>query len=676
MKPRLGIMKLQKLFNALSISVLAFNTVNTVALANADFLPPDQAFQLSAESITANKAQLKWKIAPHYYLYHDQFKVSVNNKNIALSLPKGHIKDDPTFGKTEVHYDQVTSQIQVKPNSNYLVMYQGCSADGLCYPLQRKTIRTDADGLFPQSNTATKNLLNNSADSLLKPSTDTTAQNTLNKQNSDSATDLAVNQQQKILTENKAKNLENSATSSSSEAIANESTDSSTVITNTIQTDAKAVEDSKTNNTTSLQWNDDQSFFKLLSKDSLILNLFIFFGLGILLAFLPCSLPLIPILSGIIIQRAKGYKAVVIALSFVVSMAVVYAIMGIVVAEIGYSFQRWFQSPWIVSLFAILFVVLALNLFGLYQLNLPQALSQKLNNLQNNQKAGTIFGAIAMGALSALIVGPCMSAPLAGALLFVSQSKSAFLGGLYLFILGLGIGLPLFIASVFGSKLLPKPGKWMDRIKVSFGFVMLMVALYFIRPMLASTLYYAIFAILCIALAIYLLNALRDSEKVVNKSILILIALLSLAASVWNIQQSYSAYQIQHSQTEHLAWQKVTTANELESALNSAKQLAKPIIIDVYADWCVACQPIEKEVFPRVDVQDALKDFTLIQLDLTTYNESQDLILKQHEILGPPTMLFLNENGQEVRELRFTGTFTATQLIQQVAKLHQQTTVP
>lgn len=676
MKARLGIMKLQKLFNALCISVLVLNTVNTVALANVDFLPPDQAFQLSAESISANKGQLKWTIAPHYYLYHDQFKVSVNNKNIALNLPKGHIKDDPTFGKTEVHYDQVTSQIQVKPNSNYLVMYQGCSADGLCYPLQRKTIRTDADGLFPQNNTTTKNILNNGADSLLKPSTDTTVQNTLNKQNSDSAADLAVNQQLKILTENKAQTLENPTPSSSSEAIPDESTDSNTVITNNIKTDAKTAEGSKTNNTTSLQWNDDQSFFKLLSKDSLILNLFIFFGLGILLAFLPCSLPLIPILSGIIIQRAKGYKAVVIALSFVVSMAVVYAIMGIVVAEIGYSFQRWFQSPWIVSLFAILFVVLALNLFGLYQLNLPQFITQKLNNLQNNQKAGTIFGAIAMGALSALIVGPCMSAPLAGALLFVSQSKSAFLGGLYLFILGLGIGLPLFIASVFGSKLLPKPGKWMDRIKVSFGFVMLMVALYFIRPMLASTLYYAIFAILCISLAIYLFSALRDSEKAVNKGILIIIALLSLAASVWNIQQSHSAYQIQHSQTEHLAWQKVTTANELESALNTAKQFGKPIIIDVYADWCFACQPIEKEVFPRVDVQDALKDFTLIQLDLTTYNESQDLILKQHEILGPPTMLFLNGNAQEVRELRFTGTFTATQLIQQVAKLHQQTTVP
>lgn len=683
---RLGIMKLRMLLNAICMTVLAFNTVNTVALANTEFLPPDQAFQLSAESISENKAQLKWTIAPHYYLYHDQFKVSVNNKSIPLNLPKGHIKDDPTFGKTEVHYDQVTTQIQVKPNSKYLVMYQGCSADGLCYPLQRKTISTDADGLFPQSNastnTATKNLLSNSnSESLLTQSNDSKSKDKLNKQNSDIKVDFATNQsnQNKSLAENKDEDSDRSINSSASEINPNqaqlkESTDSSTVITNDTNSELVTDQNTANNSTTSLQWNDDQSFFKLLSKDSLILNLFVFFGLGILLAFLPCSLPLIPILSGIIIQRAKGYKAVVIALSFVLSMAVVYAIMGIVVAEIGYSFQRWFQSPWIVSLFAVLFVVLALNLFGLYQLNLPQAISQKLSNLQNNQKAGTVYGAIAMGALSALIVGPCMSAPLAGALLFVSQSKSAFLGGLYLFILGLGIGLPLFIASVFGSKLLPKPGKWMDRIKVSFGFVMLMVALYFIRPMLPSTLYFAIFALLCIALAIYLFNALRDTEKTSNKIILIFIALISLVAAIWNIQQSYSAYQIQHSQTQHLTWHKVTTATELENALVNAKQLGQPIIIDVYADWCVACQPIEKEVFPRTDVQEALRGFTLIQLDLTTYNESQDSILKQREILGPPTMLFLNENAQEIRELRFTGTFSATQLIQQVAKIHKPTT--
>jgi thiol:disulfide interchange protein DsbD len=648
--------------------------LSTFTHANPEFLPPDQAFQFSAESLSENKAQLKWTIAPHYYLYHDQFKVTVNNKAVPFSLPKGHIKDDPTFGKTEVHYEKVSTTIQVKPNTQYVVMYQGCSADGLCYPLQRKNISTDTDGLLPQNTTASKNMLSSRTNnSLLSQSETAPPQDKDNKTDSDNAK-IATSNTEKTLTTANATDVQKSIKEDQSNVTSADNDQilsSSSVITNTSNASALDANSAVKTSTTSLQWNDDQSFFKLLSKDSLFLNLLVFFGLGILLAFLPCSLPLIPILSGIIIQRAKGYKAVVIALCFVVSMAVVYAIMGVVVAEIGYSFQRWFQSPWIVSLFAVLFVILALNLFGLYQLNLPQFITNKLSNLQNNQKAGTVLGAVVMGALSALIVGPCMSAPLAGALLFVAQTQNAALGGLYLFILGLGIGVPLFIASVFGSKLLPKPGKWMDRIKVSFGFVMLMVALYFIRPMLPSTVYAAIFALLCIALAIYLFIALRDSEKTVNKAILTIIAILSLTAGLWNIQQAYSAYQIQHSQTEHLVWNKVSTAEQLENALLQAKQQNKPIIIDVYADWCVACQPIEKEVFPRVDVQDALKNFTLIQLDLTEYNASQDIILKQREILGPPTMLFLDHNAQEIRALRFTGTFSATQLLQQTAKVQE-----
>ncbi|WP_151779417.1 protein-disulfide reductase DsbD [Acinetobacter bereziniae] len=667
-------MKLRTLF---SVCCFTWLGLSTFTHANPEFLSPDQAFQFSAESLSENKAQLNWTIAPHYYLYHDQFKVTVNNKAVPFSLPKGHIKDDPTFGKTEVHYESVSTTIQVKPNTQYVVMYQGCSADGLCYPLQRKNIATDADGLLPQNNTASKNMLSSRTNNSLLSQSETAPSLDKNiKNDSDRAkiptsnADNAEKNSTIATTTNVQKNI-NQDQSTEASVDPNQVLSSSAVITNKSNSSPLNATPSTNDHTTSLQWNDDQSFFKLLSKDSLFLNLLVFFGLGILLAFLPCSLPLIPILSGIIIQRAKGYKAVVIALSFVVSMAVIYAIMGIIVAEIGYSFQRWFQSPWIVSLFAVLFVILALNLFGLYQLNLPQFITNKLSNLQNNQKAGTILGAVVMGALSALIVGPCMSAPLAGALLFVSQTQNAALGGLYLFILGLGIGVPLFIASVFGSKLLPKPGKWMDRIKVSFGFVMLMVALYFIRPTLPSTVYAAIFALLCIALAIYLFIALRDSEKVVNKAILAVIAVLSLFAGLWNIQQGYTAYQIQHSQSEHLVWKKVTTAEQLESALVQAKQQNKPIIIDVYADWCVACQPIEKEVFPRVDVQDALKNFTLIQLDLTEYNVSQDIILKQREILGPPTMLFLNHHAEEIRELRFTGTFSAQQLLKQTAQVQE-----
>ena len=603
-------------------------TLSAYSFANPSFLPADEAFQFSAESISQDQVQLKWKIAPHYYLYHAQFKVTANGNPVKFDLPKGEPKQDPTFGLTEVHYDQVNTSISVRPNTQYKVIWQGCAKDGLCYPYQNKTIQTDADGLLPQE-------LSNASNSWGQKSSNSI----LNTQsNTEILQDSVVDDQNES---NQTNQLENDSILAKSES-------------------------SQTQVSSGLQWNDDQSFFNLLSKDSLIFNLFIFFLLGILLAFLPCSLPLIPILSTIIIQRSTGYKAVGIALSFILSMACVYSLMGIFVAEIGYSFQRWFQSPVIISLFAILFVVFALNLFGLFQLALPQAITQKLNRLQDKQKAGTILGSIGMGALSALIVGPCMSAPLAGALLFVSQSHSAVLGGLYLFILGLGIGLPLFIASVFGTKLLPKPGTWMNHLKVCFGFMMLMMAAYFIRPMLSGQIYAFSLAIICLALAIYLIKALKDSQTLLSKLAICFFIVISLLFSGFHISNGLKSSKIEHLQDDLITWTKASNLDQLNTAFDEAKQQNKIAIVDVYADWCVACQPLESEVFPRADVQKALQDFYLIKLDLSNYNESQDQILKEHEILGPPTLLIFNAQGHELRNLRLTGTFKAEQLLNKI----------
>lgn len=668
----------------------AMSVVTAQSMANTDFLPPDQAFQLSAESLDTKTAQLQWKIAPDYYLYHDQFKVSINQQPLKLDLPAGKAKDDPTFGLTDVHYNQVTAKFQVKPNSQYLVMWQGCAEDGLCYPMQRKTIKTDADGLLPQlAQGANKTLLGQNQSSGTPQAAVTSAPQNSNTTNATNTT--ANNSQQN--SPQQTNTLTTTAPSTASTAaqasapLESANAEAATALpadpdalsasnagldaTTDATTDAEGATSaagttSSSSSSSQLQINNDQGFFQLLSVDSLALNLVIFFLLGVLLAFLPCSLPLIPILSGIIVQRASGYKAVAVALSFVISMALVYSIMGIVVAEIGYSFQRWFQSPLVIGLFALIFVALALNLFGLYQISMPQKMMAALDRLQNKQKGGTLIGAIVMGALSALIVGPCMSAPLAGALLFVSQSQSAVLGGIYLFILGLGLGLPLFIASVFGAKYLPKPGMWMDRIKVGFGFVMLMVAVYFIRPMIPSTLYYALLAVLCLVLMFYLIKIRRGNTHKVASASLIVLAALSLIAGIWNIQNSVQAYQVQHSSEELLSWRKVTTAEELQLAMDEAKQQQRPILIDVYADWCTACQPIEKEVLPRTDVQAALAGRSLIKLDLTDYEESQDLVLKQHQILGPPTLLLLDADGQEQRDLRLTGTFSATQLLKQL----------
>lgn len=611
------------LFSTLSISSM----INTVSHANSTFLSADQAFQFSSESLSKESIQLKWDIAPHYYLYHDQFIVQTQNQKLKLKLPAGEQKQDPTFGLTEVHYNQVTAELSVQPNTEYQVQWQGCSKDGLCYPVQRQTLVTDREGLIPQSNPSR---LNNALNPLSSGSLSNSAQLT----STTSATELTTQDQQ-------AFNKDFSEPNKNTYAI---------------------------DDTSSLQWNDDRSFFNLLAEDSLFLNLLIFFGLGILLAFLPCSLPLIPILSTLIIQRQSGLKAAAVAANFIVSMALVYSLMGIVVAEIGYSFQRWFQSPLVLSIFAAMFVIFALNLFGLFNLSLPHVITQKLNQFQNRQQAGTFIGTVIMGALSALIIGPCMSAPLAGALLFVSQIQSAFLGGLYLFILGLGLGLPLFIASVFGSRLLPKPGMWMNHLKVGFGFMMLGMAIYFIQPLLSNMLYYALIALVFLSLTIYLIKILIQSQTLFLKILFGILICMCLISSIWYAQQSYQNTQIQKNDVNQLIWNRVSTPDELELALAEAKRLGKSSLIDVYADWCVACQPIEKEVFPRSDVQTALKDVYLIKLDLSQYDASQDVILKKYEILGPPTLLFMSPQAQEMRGLRLTGTFKADSLLEQMSR--------
>lgn len=628
-----------------------------VAHANPDFLPAEKAFKFSAESISQQKVQLKWKIAPHYYLYHDQFKLSSDNQtSIQLTLPQGHKKNDPTFGVTEVHYDQVTAEFKAQPDTHYTIQWQGCSQDGLCYPLQSQNIATDTDGLLilssSDSNFSHSTEFSNPSQSLIPTS----------KQNDDLR--LTPSSEQKLSAIDTKQNqpvLENVAINQNAQIQSSQP--------KVIQADVDHTNRQDEAGSASLQWNDDQSFFKLLSKDSILLNVLVFFGLGILLAFLPCSLPLIPIISTLIIQRRTGYKALAIVSSFIISMAMVYGLMGIFVAEIGYSFQRWFQSPVVISAFACLFVIFALNLFGLFQLSLPQSWINKLNQFQNQQQAGTLLGSICMGALSALIVGPCMSAPLAGALLFVSQSHNAILGGLYLFILGLGIGLPLFIASLFGTRLLPKPGLWMNHLKICFGFMMLFMAVYFIRPMLSSLLYFISLAIISLVLSVYLVKVFKDSRHIMGKIFILLGITISLATTYWFAIQAYQTQFIQHEKNGLVLWQQVSTQAELAQVLQDANTQNKYAIVDVYADWCVACQPLEKEVFPRADVQRALQDLVLIKLDLSKYEKSQDLILKQHEILGPPTLLIFNADGQEIRNLRLTGTFKAEQLIQQLQKI-------
>ncbi|MEB6566169.1 protein-disulfide reductase DsbD [Acinetobacter towneri] len=676
------------------VRVIAFLILSLCAVwtnAANEFLAPDQAFKFQATSLSEQTVELKWDVAPHYYLYHDQFKVSQAQKPLSFKLPAGQEKDDPTFGLTRVHYGQVTTQIQVKPNQQYQITWQGCAEDGLCYPIQRQSIQTDADGLLSQHNlgSAKGNLLqqlsqNNQAALNSNSTNINNSQSSTNNQKQEKAalnteTTKELKQDQKATvktpqTEGENAVAEQNATNTNVVIDTAEDAKPSDVVVfeNSNTTDATANStNTETASSSSLnqQWNNDQFFLNLLSGQGLLLNAFIFLGFGVLLAFLPCSLPLIPILSGILVQRNTGYKAAAIAITFVVSMALVYGVMGVVASQIGYSVQRWFQNLVVIAVFAMLFVVFALNLFGLYQLSLPQAVLQRLDRIQQYQKGGTLFSAAVMGVISALIVGPCMSAPLAGALLYVSHLDQAALGGLYLFLLGLGMGIPLLIASVFGAKYLPKPGLWMERLKFSFGFIMLAMALYFARPLLATTWYYVAFAVVLFAFAAYLIAILRHVMHRPHRFSLLALSAVIASSGIWHVNQSIASVnaQVQASQLQN--WIKVQTEQELNAAL--AAYANQNIVIDVYADWCVACQPIERDVIPRTDAQDALKNVVRIKLDLTEQHPSQDALLKKWQILGPPTMLFLGAQQQEQRDLRLTGTFNAPQLIQNIHQLSE-----
>lgn len=629
--------------------------------ASADFLPPDQAFSFQAVSTAQDQASFTWRIADGYYLYHDQLKVIENGKALSLQLPRPQQKDDPNFGMTEVHYGQVQATVAMQPNQSYKIEWQGCAESGLCYPVQRTTIHTDADGLLPESklsqqSTTQKKLLDAVTSSSL-PNTAIPVE--LQAKNTETVTVVTPANTAEV------KEDENGLSPSSEvTALTEPSEASAPELDDALMMQASFESVTTTNaeqRTKQADWNNDQYFFYLLSTDNIALNLIIFLGLGILLAFLPCSLPLIPILSSILVQRHRGYRAGMIAGAFVVGMALIYALMGLAVAGLGYNFQRWLQSPIFIGLFAVMFVLFGLNLFGVFQLSLPQGVLQRLDQWQQRQKGGTLWGSFIMGMTSALIVGPCMSAPLAGALLFVAQLPEPWMGASYLFILGLGVGLPLLIACVFGAQYLPKPGVWMDRLKFTFGFVMLLLAVYFLRPLLPSVVYLMLMGLLCISITVYILWKIRPHIlQMPMQLLLIAISLATVISGGWFVTQAWSQLNTTQA-TTLVVWQKVHTQAELEQALNKVKGQA--VLIDVYADWCVACQPIEKEVLPRADVQTALDTFARIKLDLTEYEASQDIVLKDWQILGPPTMTFLDTEHQEQRNLRLTGTFSAAQLL-------------
>ncbi|MEX5627956.1 protein-disulfide reductase DsbD [Pseudomonas marginalis] len=420
----------------------------------------------------------------------------------------------------------------------------------------------------------------------------------------------------------------------------------------------------------------DQSLASGLQQRSLGWSLLVFFGLGLLLAFAPCSLPMLPILAGLVVgSGASPRRGFALAGSYVVCMALVYAALGVLAALLGANLAALLQTPWILGSFAALFVILALPMFGFFELQLPVALRDRLDNVSRNQSGGSLVGAGVLGALSGLLVGPCMTAPLAGALLYIAQSGNALHGGLILFAMGIGIGVPLLLLVTVGNRFLPKPGTWMNVLKGIFGFLFLATAVLMIRPVIDESLWLGLWGVLAMSMAYCGWRLAQDFGRVA-----MLFGAGSVVVGVWgglllvgaaggsdDLRQPLKVYSGSRSTAAPSAHEAFMTINDpavLQGQLDSAKAQGQWVLVDYYADWCVSCKIMEKQVFGKPEVLDALKDVRLLRLDVTADNAASRALLGRYKVPGPPSFVWIGPDGEERRAQRITGEVDAAAFLQ------------
>lgn len=418
----------------------------------------------------------------------------------------------------------------------------------------------------------------------------------------------------------------------------------------------------------------DQALAGTLQQRNLSWGLLVFFGLGLLLAFTPCSLPMLPILAGLVMgNNASSRRGWALAGTYVLSMALVYAALGVVAALLGANLQAWLQQPWLLGSLAGLFVLLALPMFGAFELQLPMFLRDRLERAGRHTRGGNLFGAAALGALSGLLMGPCMTAPLAGALLYIAQSGNALHGALVLFSLGLGMGLPLLLLVTVGNRYLPRPGAWMNLVKGFFGFVFLAMALYTLRVVLTPALWLGLAGSWLLALAWSAWPVLRH-WRAAQPPVLIagLWGLLSIIGAAgggsdpWQPLQPYSASRATASAVTAPvdAFTTVSTPQALQAELDAARSQGQWVFLDYYADWCVSCKVMEKQVFARADVLAALSGVRLVRLDVTADAPPARELLSRYQVPGPPSMLWIGPDGEERRSRRLVGEVDAATFLQ------------
>lgn len=619
----------------LSFSSAQASLLDRLIQSEPKFLPVEEAFPYQIEQ-RGNILTVIWESAEDYYLYQHTIELKQGNQAFTeVNFSKDGIqKHDEAFGDVLVFYDTLEVDFnlnQLPTNTPTLLGFQGCAEAGLCYPPQKIDLDIDWDDV---ANSAVAQALN------------------------PGATDLNSN-------------------TSPSNSSTNSSNTNSTISPN-ITTDSATTNDS---------WIEGKSWLSVVG---------LFFILGLGLTFTPCVLPMVPILTSIVVGQKKHTpaKGFVLSTTYVLGMAITYAIAGVTVGLLGAgaNIQAWMQTPWILTIFAIMFVGLSLSMFGLYELQLPSGLRNRLNNLNQKQKGGSLISVFLMGVLSALVVSPCVSAPLAGALVYLSTTGDAWLGGSALLALGLGMGTPLIILGTSGASIMPKAGGWMDQIKVFFGILLIGVAIWLLSRFLDATLVLAMWGILAIVYAIYLgaIDPLEHSLEQSASGIKRTIKGISFAVLVYGVIAFIGALQGNDDPMKPLAnnnptqvmgnqtnthtkaspFENIANKTQLDAAIKNhlSANSNGAVMLDYYADWCIACKVMEKEVFHHSDVQQHWPELLWLQVDVTDQTPEQIELMTNFNLFGPPSMLFFSANGEQDK-LRIIGEMNKTEFVQHLNKV-------
>jgi len=590
------------------------------AQAAPELLQVNDAFRLSAQVAKPGTLHLHWTVAPHYYLYRGRIHVKSLDENVqlgAVQLPDGLKEHDPYLGDVEIYHDALDATVPYKtagatPTTlRVAVTFQGCHEvdPKICYPPATQDLELPLSGA---------------------------AAGAISLPDAQPAANGGLGAALQRLRGSPAGQVNGSDAVISAAPASNESA--------------------------------EQKLAGALGAHGFA-AIAVFFGAGLLLAFTPCVLPMIPILSGLIAgagTRLTTARAFALSLTYVLASCVVFTVLGVIAGLAGANLAAWMQQPAILIAFAILFVLLAFSMFGMYSLQLPSSWQTRLANISNKQRGGSLAGVAVMGVLSALIVGPCVAPPLAAAVLYIGQSRDPVFGGAALFALSFGMGVPLLVIGTAAGRLLPRAGAWMNAVKAIFGVGFLIVAIWMLSRILDARWILLMTGALLVGCAVFLgalsrlasgASGWRRGAQVVGLIALVIGAceLVGAAAGSRNLITPLAGlFGSERVAAQPLAFRPVKSVADVQRALAAASAAGQPAMLDFYADWCVSCKEMEARTFSKPQVQHALENFVLLRADVTANDADAQALLKRYDLLGPPATLFFSD-GREQRAQRLIG---------------------